>query len=251
MTAHSQQKHTAASAKASPPPYEGAASGSKHQQSTPDCETQRQPGPAMSGHWYQEDAQPETIKFVFCSDPSRKLQNQEWKAMLFVKCSDVPLLMREGFYWSSDNVVSEDGYMRRNKDAQSNNGRESGVRYYFLRDLQQPQRWTAMIEVFATEYKRLCRFDLSELSQEKMYCALAMSQLGDHIYQYCAGQPQYCYNAIYNDTPLEGQWPWPKMDVKGKGRRRAATVTKEERQGGKSGRLEVEGSKRRWSFFGK
>ncbi|KAL2128700.1 hypothetical protein VTI74DRAFT_8821 [Chaetomium olivicolor] len=34
-----------------------------------------------------------------------------WAALLCVECQDVPRLMREGFFWSVDNVLPEEGYM--------------------------------------------------------------------------------------------------------------------------------------------
>ncbi len=37
--------------------------------------------------------------------------NHPWGAGLLVKCRDVPRLMREGFFWSADNILPEGGYM--------------------------------------------------------------------------------------------------------------------------------------------
>jgi hypothetical protein len=34
-----------------------------------------------------------------------------WAAILSVKCQDMPRLMRDGFFWSADNVVPEEGCM--------------------------------------------------------------------------------------------------------------------------------------------
>ncbi|KAI3341059.1 hypothetical protein F4824DRAFT_486923 [Ustulina deusta] len=195
--------------KASPPPYEASSPNGKN----------KQPGPAMGGQWYLADTQLATIKFIYCPNPSVGWWTQDWAAILFVKCSNVPRLMREGFYWDSANVVDEDGYINTNlvdrvffrRDGKQWNGR----RNYFLKDLQEPQRWTAMIEVFALRHETLCRFDLSQLSRERIHCVLALSQGGDHIYEYCHGKPQCCYNAIYNNMPMEGRWPWPRKNAEG------------------------------------
>ncbi|KAI3333687.1 hypothetical protein F4824DRAFT_471666 [Ustulina deusta] len=128
--------------------------------------------------------------------------------------------MREGFYWDSGNVIHEDGYINLKPNPSALFRRQGkgwdGIRHYFLKDLQQPQRWIATVELYALHFETLSRFDLSQLSPEKIRLGMAFSQLGDTIYKYSYAQPQYCFNAIYDNMPMEGQWPWPRRDTKDK-----------------------------------
>ncbi|KAI1192709.1 hypothetical protein F5X97DRAFT_337349 [Nemania serpens] len=203
-----------------PPPYEISTPNHENQQSpAPNGDIQQQQGPATNGACSREDTQLQAIKFLFCPDPSICWTSQDWGAILFVKCSDVPRLMREGLYWDAENIITEDGYVQRNLDR--GNGIYphphdekpwDGVRYYFLRDLQQPPRWTASIEVYSSSYETLHHFDFSQLSREKIRSGEALNQSRELIYEYYHGQPQQCYNAIYDNMPMEGQWPWPRKD---------------------------------------
>ncbi|KAH8161644.1 hypothetical protein CIB48_g6606 [Xylaria polymorpha] len=163
-----------ATTEAPPPPYEALDSNGKSHHSVPRYGRQQERGPAMSGKWYREDPQHPTIKFIYCLDPSRHWNSQEWSAFLLVKCSDVPCLMRDGFYWDSRNVIHEDGYITARANWTSFDAlfqREGedwgGRRHYFLKDLQQPQRWIATLEVYGLHIETLYRFDLSQLSTPK------------------------------------------------------------------------------------
>ncbi|KAI1348596.1 hypothetical protein F5Y01DRAFT_328369 [Xylaria sp. FL0043] len=203
---------------ASPPPYEAYGPDRRGYLFVAQSESREQPGPAMSGKWYREDAQGETIKFVFYPDPSGEWTTQEWAALLRIKCPDVPRLMREGFYWDSSNVIREDGYINNNPNLRTcpfplrGQGWDCS-RHYFLKDLQQPQRWIATIDVYALHRETAFRFDLSQLSRERIQIVSALSQLGNDIYLFSYGEPHHCFNAIYDNMPMEGQWPWPRRDT--------------------------------------
>ncbi|KAI0548049.1 hypothetical protein F4679DRAFT_597097 [Xylaria curta] len=190
-----------ANAKAAPPPYEETSS-LPHQ-------VQRQPGPAMSGKFYRDDEQRCSMWMAFYPDLSKDITKQDWAAILKVKCSYIPRLMREGFYWNDANVVREDGYVDLNPtNRYSKNW--SGIRHYFLRDLQQPPLWIATVEILAVNKEILCRFDLNQLSRKKMHQAGATSQYGHMVYSWVYGYPQTSFNAIYDDRPMKGWWPWPR-----------------------------------------
>ncbi|KAI0104270.1 hypothetical protein GGR51DRAFT_572733 [Nemania sp. FL0031] len=198
-----------APAESPPPPY------------TQFSQNRQQPGPATSGQWYWKDKRRQTIKFIYCADPSRDWNTQAWAAYLLVKCSDVPRLMREGFYWDSGNSVHEDGYIGSKIPSNIPLFRRQGepwafTRHYFLRDLKHPERWIATIEVYAVHLETLSHFDLSQLSPGTVRLGTAYSELGKDIYQYYYGRPQLCFNAIYDDMPMEGQWPWPRGHAEGK-----------------------------------
>ncbi|KAI1119718.1 hypothetical protein F5Y10DRAFT_259739 [Nemania abortiva] len=93
-----QQEHRNVTTKSPPPPYKISAPDQKAQNSVPNSQNHRHPGPAMNGQWYSELEQLETIRFSFHPEPSLPLPAQDWIASLSVECSDVPRLMREGFH---------------------------------------------------------------------------------------------------------------------------------------------------------
>ncbi|KAI1748553.1 hypothetical protein F4782DRAFT_550539 [Xylaria castorea] len=173
---------------------------------------QRHPGPATSGTFYHRDVQHCTMSMAFCPDPSQVPTNQDWAAVLMVKCCDIPRLMREGFHWDSSNIIKEEGYVDTDfsNAYRRSDGIWSGTRHYFLRDLQQPPLWIATIELFAPKTETLYRFDLNILSRENMRCTNAKSQSGHAIYCWAYGLPELSFNAIYGEMPMEGWWPWPR-----------------------------------------
>ncbi|KAI0428001.1 hypothetical protein F5Y09DRAFT_344081 [Xylaria sp. FL1042] len=176
----------------------------------------QQPGPATSGMFYHKEKMNPSMVFVFSPDPSKAYDDtsQEWKATLKVKCKDVPSLMREGFYWSDANVIQEEGYVSKDIYAWGRDSKKwCNKRHYFLKDIQEePPRWIATIEVVAVQDQTIYRFDLEQLSLETTYMASATSQVGHQIYGWYYGNPDMCFNAIYEDMPLEGRWPWPKWN---------------------------------------
>ncbi|TRX93765.1 hypothetical protein FHL15_005441 [Xylaria flabelliformis] len=179
---------------------------------------QQQPGPVTRGNTYRDSEQRCSMSFGFCPDPSDPTLNQDWGAVLMVKCRDVPCLMREGFHWDGANVIREEGYIDHERDFTCSHRRKDGkcwvsTRHYYLKDLQQPQRWVATIKVFALDPETVYQFDLiNRLSRESMQWATAINQSSGHyIYNW-----HYCtpvrFNAIYDDMPMEGWWPWPRKN---------------------------------------
>ncbi|KAI0185450.1 hypothetical protein EV127DRAFT_503013 [Xylaria flabelliformis] len=174
-----------------------------------------QPGPVTRGNTYRESEGRCSMSFGFCPDPSDRTLNQDWAAVLMVKCRDVPCLMREGFHWDGANVIREEGYI--DHDFSDSHRRKDGkcwasTRHYYLKDLQQPQRWVATIKVFALKPETVYRFDLlNQLSRESMQWATAInSSSGYYIYNWHYCNPTGRFNAIYDDMPMKGWWPWPR-----------------------------------------
>ncbi|KAI0201539.1 hypothetical protein F4808DRAFT_103801 [Astrocystis sublimbata] len=193
----------------SPPPYDG---GLSHSPAT--HQFKQQPGPATSGDFYYQDKQNPSVGFTFCPDPSRSPMRQDWLARLEVKCSDVPRLMREGFYWDQANVVKEDGFFEHDTGLfkRQDCKQWAGVRHYFLKHRAEDQkpRWIAHIQIFAMGLETLFRFDLSRLSLAMIRIATAESQAGRKIYTYVHDSHHWRFNTIYDDMPMKGWWPWPR-----------------------------------------
>ncbi|KAI3316955.1 hypothetical protein HD806DRAFT_551239 [Xylariaceae sp. AK1471] len=213
MAVTEKSEHRDVTSQTAPPPYE-ATSG----QLLDIHQDQPAPGPATSGSFYREDEQPVSIIFKFCPDPAKFLCQQDWSAELFVKCRDVPRLMREGFYWDAANVIREEGYLVLDQlgSIRKDGKKYAGTRHYFLKDLQRPPRWIATIELHAVHFHTLTRFDLGQqLTQERIRLANATSQASSqhYIWRYHHQlPPEECFNVIYGDMPMEGWWPWPRKE---------------------------------------
>ncbi|KAI0445233.1 hypothetical protein F4803DRAFT_509023 [Xylaria telfairii] len=185
-----------------------------------------EPGPATGGQLYKENKQRPSVLFEFCPDPTRSfsLRCQDWVAHMEVKCFDVPRLMREGFHWDTSNVIKEEGYIQYGKDCPNlNSWKTAALRWYFLADTRQPQRWTAAIDVRTWDVDILYNFDLSRLSRQLIKSAAAYSQNQQLIYQYESyalpdtyynrpERPMVGFNTIYDKMPMEGFWPWPRKE---------------------------------------
>ncbi|KAI0414472.1 hypothetical protein F5X98DRAFT_377792 [Xylaria grammica] len=174
-----------------------------------------QPVPAISGKSYLENEQPRSMKFAFCPNPSDESLNQDWVAAPLVKCSDVPRLMREGFHWDWANVVREEGWF--DYDFTEALNRQDGkpwarARHYVIKDLQKPLRWIATLKVFALKEVTAHQFDLNQLSRGNVYWAAAYNLSHHRIYNWLCNSPDDWFNVIYDDTPMEGWWPWPRKN---------------------------------------
>ncbi|KAI0438833.1 hypothetical protein F4803DRAFT_569170 [Xylaria telfairii] len=208
-------------------------SDSQHYETlSPDYDDTQQPETEMNGMWQWDDSWPDKIAFRFSPDPSNGAAFQDWEALLLVACSDIPCLMREGLYWDSDNVIDDRGFIAENPDVNTRlrqtGTRWHGFRYYYLQDLQQPRRWVATLQVSAVFTQTLFDFDLSQLLWDKISTGVSINQAGLRVYQFCYGQSQLCFNIVYPDIPLEGEWPWPRRDASGQADGTALALTDEE-----------------------
>ncbi|KAJ0305576.1 hypothetical protein COL5a_006303 [Colletotrichum fioriniae] len=136
-----------------------------------------------------------------------------WEARFRVRAKDLPRLMREGLHWTIANIHREAGYFE--YEAKEPVMKEAGwtcTRNYYLSDLSPEQNWTAKMTVCARDLQTLARFDMAKLRPEQAYTALAWTnvQPGQYIYNFERLAPGRNFNAIYDEMPMEGWWPWPK-----------------------------------------
>jgi hypothetical protein len=144
----------------------------------------------------------------------------QWAAILTVKTSDVPRLVREGFFWSAENVVPEEGYMSSETRREWTLWRELGfhhTRTWILVDKSSHEDgapgWVARLEVLSGFPELPTGFRVQSLSRENVYAARAWNGLQQAIYDYdCRWPGRYHYNCIYDDKPLRGWWPWPREE---------------------------------------
>ncbi|KAI0896278.1 hypothetical protein F4806DRAFT_496394 [Annulohypoxylon nitens] len=187
------------------------------------------PPPATDGKFYFKSKMKENIELCLCPRPPLRPNGQAgpgrqtWFARLNFKCDNVPQLMREGLHWSLDNVQWEDGYFddededdEIHDDVINDYIWEHGLtrtRHYFLRDLQVPRRWIAHLQVHAKHLRILSNLRLENLSPDNIFTANAWSNNGSKvIYVYASHTLENSYNAIYDDMPMGGWWPWPKKE---------------------------------------
>ncbi|XXG96309.1 hypothetical protein Hte_002590 [Hypoxylon texense] len=174
------------------------------------------PGPARNGKFYFDLPQPSSISFSFRPDPMMDDEYQPWFGQLDVKCDDVPLLMREGFYCTTANIIQEEGFIDDITPDLYGSGNPDNpctiTRFWFLRDLQQPPRWVACLQVHAPNDGTLSRFRFENCSSDMVLVAKAWSLSNKLIYYFDALNAQQCINSIYDYMPLKGWWPWPKED---------------------------------------
>jgi hypothetical protein len=137
-----------------------------------------------------------------------------WAAVLDIKCDDIARLMREGFFWSVENILPEEGYM-----VPSTNPEWTAAGYYYARiwtladnSNGEDPRWVAKLKVYTSSLDLLPGFQVQNLSRDNVWLAHGWNRLEQVVYAYDYTQPTYNYNCIYSDRPLQGWWPWPRED---------------------------------------
>lgn len=133
---------------------------------------------------------------------------------MIIECHDVPLLMRKGFHWTISNVKKENGFVTGlSKDVRSMEliSKYTNTRWWLLKDSKQPMEWVASIRVHGT-LESVTNIRLQDWFPTMVLNAEAVNNSGNQIYFFDREQPHKAFNAIYDDMPLEGWWPWPKKN---------------------------------------
>lgn len=171
---------------------------------------------SASGEWLY-DPKKGSIQFVFVPEHNGagKTGTLPWYAQMSIQCHDVPRLMREGLHWTSANLIQEEGYVTdydyKDKPLyRSNKTKFINTRVLFLADRQAPARWTSYLHVHATSLDIIRNFRLSDLCMNMVQSVTADTASSQRIYQFQACNQQENFNAIYDDMPMEGWWPWPR-----------------------------------------
>ena len=135
-----------------------------------------------------------------------------WAAALCVKCDDVARLMREGFFWSVENVLPEEGCLSDNTDSQWLSLGFSYARTWTLIDKSNGDdpRWVAQLDVLTRFPELLSGFEIQNLSRRNVWSARAWNPFDQLVYHYDYSSSGRNCNCIYGDRPLQGWWPWPR-----------------------------------------
>lgn len=161
-----------------------------------------------------DDEEWEVLVLKMVPDPGARLYKKAlWVAVLEVKTTDIPRLMREGFFWSAENVVPEEGFMSRETKPGWTQFGFHYKRTWVLVDKSNPTpKWVGLLDVVTRSYEILPNFQVQDLTRGNIYEAFACNGLGNIIYDYYHRWPRKSFNCIYDDKPLQGWWPWPKEE---------------------------------------
>ncbi len=159
-----------------------------------------------------------TLHFEMVPDPwaPRIRQSVPWQAFLIVRCLDVSRLMDEGFFWSVDNLVNEEGCILPVSDPAFVAVGYSHMRTWSLTDRSERRggnrtpKWVAYLEVPAHAVETLAAFRPQNLTIANVWKADAWDVRGNTIYNYDVYHPAQNFNCIYDEKPLQGWWPWPR-----------------------------------------
>lgn len=149
------------------------------------------------------------------------LQGFKWRAGLYIQTDDLPGLMTQGFVWSETNVIAEEGIVLKGADFHYQThslhraSRLTCCRIYRLSSQRGTYvQWTGSLTVAFQTEEELYRFTVSSLSKEQVYFMTAKRTTGpssaQEVYRWAANSPEKAFNALYDDMPMEGWWPWPK-----------------------------------------
>ncbi|ODA84296.1 hypothetical protein RJ55_02816 [Drechmeria coniospora] len=158
---------------------------------------------------------------LFSPDATLTMKGVDWEAELIVNAKNVQQLMKDGFYWTEANVQKNKGYLLIGRESLPSDIRQHGhwshARFYQLSDRSSHStttgdiQWLAALWVYAHEVSVLSNFRLHDLSVNQIVRAIAKNTEGKMIYEFNAILPHSNFNAIYDDKPLRGWWPWPKQ----------------------------------------
>ncbi len=71
--------------------------------------------------------------------------------------------------------------------------------------------WVAQLRVISHSIAILSGFELQKLSRDIVHKAQVWNAEDKQVYCFDYDRPGNCYNAIYNDIPMRGWWPWPRL----------------------------------------
>lgn len=207
---------------AAPPPYEAPSYGSIEEGNATPTLQMISTSAQHSGNAYTRGPERSSLGLIFHPVPTASRCHQPWIGVMFVKCTDIPRLMRDGFNWDDSNVLREEGSYESNVKApyfcvQHGTATLTGwnqswthLRQFILRDTQnQPPLWVAHLDVYASELRILRGVNLDLLTTKNIAMTSARGLSGNKIYHYRAWKMEQCYNVVYDDLVMPGFWPWP------------------------------------------
>ncbi|KFH44084.1 hypothetical protein ACRE_051280 [Hapsidospora chrysogenum ATCC 11550] len=142
-----------------------------------------------------------------------------WFGVITITATDIPRLMREGLHWTESNLYREAGCIfepqRIGKD-DTLTPRIICARYYEFQDKERKvPLWAAGMRVYFLDSEGVTSFKFRDLRLDQIAICLALNQKNQLVYGFDRNPEYHNINAIYEDMPLEGWWPWPKRSGDG------------------------------------
>lgn len=142
----------------------------------------------------------------------------KWKVWMGLRVMNIPHLMRHGLHWSRADILAEKGFMTfHGSDPElTSEHKKAGwlhTRTFFLEcheGIDDEGGWFGRIKVYAKDTATLASFKLADMSLDTMSSCEALNWDRQIVYAYESTMPGKAFNAIYDDMPLQGWWPWPK-----------------------------------------
>lgn len=162
------------------------------------------------------------LKFEFVPEirqgPSiRRLFTPAWHAVMHVNARNMPLLMRDGFYWSEKNFVkSNERLILSDNSLPHRDGKGSSwkhTRKYGLTSLPGEPEWRALVYVYAKRRSVVLGFNLDRITMDTVVKVNAEGWCsGFTVYtaERRLGRPGIICNTLMGDMELDGWWPGPK-----------------------------------------
>lgn len=168
--------------------------------------------------------------------------NADWSAVLRIWTWDVPGLMRQGLFWSEDNIVPEEGSVLTSEDFHTSTAgvwegsqRDCARAYSLVSRGDTSVHWVGSLVVAFRREAQIARFSVNGLGRRNVYRMEALEHRVFNPYQVSgdstdlqsrsnqAGHVALCYrwewdrthiafNAMFDNMPMEGWWPWPRKE---------------------------------------
>ncbi|KAH6640286.1 hypothetical protein F5144DRAFT_618120 [Chaetomium tenue] len=110
-----------------------------------------------------------TLRLSMTPDPgARCYKKAPWVALLHVRTADMPRLMREGFFWSAENIVPEEGHVSTETSPLWASLGFCHKRTWVLADKSNDKvpRWFACLNISTPSFEILPRFQVQHLKPE-------------------------------------------------------------------------------------
>ncbi|KAF5027596.1 hypothetical protein F66182_338 [Fusarium sp. NRRL 66182] len=155
------------------------------------------------------------VVMTLTPDPhATSFQDFEWVACMCLCVKDLALLMRDSLRWSRCNVVEGGGFITSTGAMPSAVLLSAGfphARHYDLIDRNVVSNWKGGLWVFGRSVNTVSMFALEDMSVANVARMWAGNSPILQAYYYDAKEEEVSFNAIYEDTGLEGWWPWPRL----------------------------------------
>lgn len=173
------------------------------------------------GRYHSKKGPEAYVHMSYRSNPTAITTECTWAARVVFHTKDLPGLMHRGLFLRHENVDYRKNYCRVLGERES--PPFTHARYFEAKDISSAfggsggsggdcKLWTAKVSVYAYDFGTLGAFRLQDLAQETVYSTTGLDTRGRPLYKFSALRPGDNFNAIFDDLPLPGMWPWPKVE---------------------------------------